>query len=220
MSISHLTIDFETVLKYGVDHIRREAEEALEKYRGTEKEAFAKSCLHCLDSFTIWHERYLEALKDLPEYVANYQNLKRVPFEPATSFYEAVQSLWFTFAFVRLCGNWPGIGRIDYLLGEYLERDLVSGILSLEEAREILAHFFIKGCEWICGGDYGSGDAQHYQNIVLAGIDGERKEVTNTVTYLVLDILEELGISDFPTTVRLNRNSDEKLLRRVSEVMR
>ena len=27
-------------------------------------------------------------------------------------------------------------------------------------------HFFIKGCEWIRGGDYGSGDAQHYQNIL------------------------------------------------------
>lgn len=31
---------------------------------------------------------------------------------------------------------------------------------------------------------------------------------------------EELGISDFPTTVRLNQNTDERLLRRVAEVMR
>ena len=44
--------------------------------------------------------------------------------------------------------------------------------------------------------------------------------MTNTVTYLVLDILEELGISDFPTTVRINKNTDEKLLNRVAEVIR
>lgn len=219
-SISHLTVDFETVLKEGVNSIKIKAEEAYEEYRTTEKEAFSKSCLNCIRAFELWHRRYLDALRDLPEYKANYDNLMRVPFEPAKSFYEAVQSLWFTFAFIRLCGNWPGIGRIDYLLGDYLKKDLENGTLSLNEAREILAHFFIKGCEWVNGQFIGSGDAQHYQNIVLAGIDENGNEVTNEVTYLVLDILEELGISDFPTTMRLNKNTDEKLLRRVAEVMR
>ena len=40
------------------------------------------------------------------------------------------------------------------------------------------------------------------------------------MTYLVLDIIEELGISDFPTTLRINRNTPEVLLRRAAEVMR
>jgi len=219
-SISHLTVDFETVLRYGVNSIKRNADVSYQNYKGTEKEAFAKSCLNCLEAFEIWHARYLKALEKLPEYKANYENLRRVPFEPATDFYEAVQSLWFTFAFIRLCGNWPGIGRIDYLLGDYLKKDLSEGKLTLNEAREILAHFFIKGCEWVNGQFIGSGDAQHYQNIVLGGIDENGTEVTNEVTYLVIDILEELGISDFPTTVRINKNTDEKLLRRVAEVMR
>ncbi|MBQ7322601.1 MAG: hypothetical protein IJW99_10935 [Clostridia bacterium] len=219
-SISHLTVNFEDVLKNGVRAIRQRAENAFLKYRGTEKEAFSQSCLNCLDAFEIWHGRYLKALEKLPEYGDNYENLKRVPFAPATTFYEAVQSIWFTFAFLRLCGNWPGIGRMDYLLGDYLKRDLKNGRITLDEAREILAHFFIKGCEWINGQFVGSGDAQHYQNILLAGMDEDGNEVTNEVTYLVLDILEELGISDFPTTVRLNRSTDEALLRRVAEVMR
>ena len=219
-SVSHLTVDFETVLQYGINHIRSTAEISLDKHFGTEREAFSQSCLNCLDAFSVWHRRYLDTLKKMPEYRANYENLCRVPFAPARNFYEAVQSLWFTFAFIRLCGNWPGIGRIDWLLGDYLKKDLENGTLSLNEAREILAHFFIKGCEWVNGQFIGSGDAQHYQNIVLAGMDENGNEVTNEVTYLVLDILEELGISDFPTTVRLNSNTDEKLLRRVAEVMR
>ena len=219
-SISHLTPDFAGVLKYGAEGLRRQALAALERYAGQEQEPFVRSCLHCLDAFALWHSRYREALKDRPEYAANAQNLQNVPMKPAATFAEAVQSLWFTFAFVRLCGNWPGIGRIDWLLGDYLEADLQAERLTREEAREILAHFFIKGCEWISGGDYVSGDAQHYQNILLAGVDENGREVTNTVTYLVLDILEELGISDFPTTVRLNKHTDERLLRRVAEVMR
>lgn len=220
MSVSHLTVDFETVLKHGVNFIRQKAQKAYDTYKGTEKEAFAGSCLNCLGAFEIWHRRYLKALRDLPRYEANYENLRRVPFKPATNFYEAVQSLWFTFAFIRLCGNWPGIGRIDVLLGDYLKNDLRKGAITLDEAREILAHFFIKGCEWINGQYIGSGDAQHYQNIVLGGIDENGNDVTNEVTYLVLDILEETGISDFPTSVRLSSRTDERLLRRVAEVMR
>jgi len=219
-SISHLTVDFETVLEEGIGGIEAKAQAAYEKYKGSEKEAFANSCLNCIKAFKVWHGRYLTALKDRPEYRANYENLLRVPFGGATSFYEAVQSLWFTFAFIRLCGNWPGIGRIDYLLGKYLKKDLEDGKITLDEAREMLAHFFIKGCEWINGQFIGSGDAQHYQNIVLSGIDENGDDLTNEVTYLVLDILEELSISDFPTTVRINKNTDEGLLRRIAEVMR
>ena len=219
-SVSHLTVDFEIVLKKGINSIREDVERACEIYKGTPKEAFLKSCLCSIEAFSLWRERYLEKLRDMPAYRANYDNLTRVPFEPASNFYEAVQSLWFTFAFLRLCGNWPGIGRIDCLLGDYLKKDLANGTITLDEAREILSHFFIKGCEWVNGQFIGSGDGQHYQNIVLAGIDENGNEVTNEVTYLVLEILEELGISDFPTTVRINKNTDEKLLRRVAEVMR
>ena len=181
-SVSHLTVDFETVLQYGINHIRSTAEISLDKHFGTEREAFSQSCLNCLDAFSVWHRRYLDTLKKMPEYRANYENLCRVPFEPARNFYEAVQSLWFTFAFLRLCGVWSGFGRIDYLLGDYLKNDLESGNITLDKAREILAHFFIKGCEWVCGqsvGAVGSGDAQHYQNILLGGIDEDGNDVTN-----------------------------------------
>ena len=218
-SISHLTIDFETVINKGINFIEENAKEAYKKYKNTEKEPFSKSVLNTINSIKIWHSRYLEALKE-KGYEENYKALLNVPFKPAESFYEAVMSLWFTFAFVRLCGNWPGIGRIDYLLGKFLEKDLKENKITLNEAREILSHLFIKGCEWVRGGDYGSGDAQHYQNIVLSGIDEDGNEVTNEVTYLVLDILEELNISDFPTTVRINKNSPDKLLKRVAEVIK
>ena len=219
-SISHLTVDFETVLKRGVFGIRDDVLASLERHKNTSRERFLRSCHACIEAFSLWHGRYLQALSTEEKWKDNYQNLLQVPFKPARTFYEAVQSIWFTFAFIRLCGNWPGIGRIDQLLGPYLKRDLEQGTLTLSEAREILAHFFIKGCEWINGQFIGSGDAQHYQNIVLGGIDAEGKTVTNEVTYLVLDIIEELGISDFPVSVRVSRTTDERLLTRVAEVMR
>ncbi len=220
-SVSHLTIDFETALRYGVNKIGADIDARLSAGKLDERQtAFLQSAKQCVEEMRVWHGRYLEALKEKPGYEANYRNLQRVPFAPARNFYEAVQCIWFVFAFVRLCGNWPGIGRIDHLLGDYLKQDLERGSITLEEAREILAHFFIKGCEWVCGGVYGSGDAQHYQNLVLGGVDEDGVDVTNEVTYLVLDVLEELNISDFPTTVRLSSNTEERLLRRVADVMK
>ena len=232
-SVSHLTVDFGMILNQGLNGIRRRVEASLQAHRGTEREPFLLNCITALNAYETWHGRYVDALESYvrvvaedgvlppcPAFEATLHNLRRVPLEPPTSFHEAVQSLWMTFAFIRLMGNWPGIGRLDVLLGKYLEQDLANGTLTLDQAREILAHFFIKGCEWVRGVECGSGDAQHYQNIVLGGVDEEGREVTNAVTYLVLDILEELPIGDFPTTIRVSRHTDEKLLRRVAEVMR
>ena len=64
----------------------------------------------------------------------------------------------------------------------------------------------------------GSGDAQNYQNIILSGIDRDGNQIENEVTFLVLDVVEELHISDYPITVRLNSGTSEKLLRRIAEV--
>ncbi len=220
-SLSHVTLNFEKVLREGIDAMEAEAAQTMKKPDLTERQrAFLASALNCFEGMRIWHSRYLEALKECPDMKDNYENLLRVPFKPATSFYEAVQSLWFTFAFTRLCGNWPGIGRVDKMLGDYLKKDLSEGEITLEKAREIIAHFLIKGCEWIRGEECVSGDAQHYQNLVLAGTDENGQEITNEVTYLILDVLEELNISDFPTSVRIHAASDEKLLRKVAQVMK
>lgn len=219
-SVSHLTMGFGDALETGMNGIKNNVVMALRNHIDEDKKRFLESCLHCIDCLDIWRKRYIKALADKGGYESNISCLERVPNEAPHSFFEAVQSLWFMFAFARLCGNWPGIGRIDKFLGKYLKNDLDKGNITLDEAREILAHFFIKGCEWVTGGNYGSGDAQHYQNIVLAGIDENGNEITNEVTYLVLDIIEELGISDFPTTVRINSKTDKKLIRRIAEVMR
>lgn len=218
--VNHLTVDFFGIVKHGYDSLFKKAARAYEKYKGTPKEAFAKSVLSTLESFEIYHKRYINALSGMPDKKENYKNLLRVPKRGARNFYEAVQSLWFTFAFVRLCGNWPGIGRIDVLLGDYLKRDLENGTIDLDRAREITAHFFIKGCEWISGEKCVSGDAQFYQNIVLSGTNEKGEDVTNEVTYLVLDVIEELGISEFPTSVRLNSKSSERLIDKVAKTVR
>ena len=240
---NHVTLGFEEVLKKGYKGIRKEILDSLSSrrrlltgenaYKSLEKEIDTLEAMYgCLEAAGVWHKRYMQALQDRittsmgpirERYRDIYTNLQNVPENPPANFKEALQSLWFMFAFQRLCGNWPGIGRIDKMLGGYLKQDLANGDLTIEEAREYLAHFWIKGAEW-CNGDGqecfdGTGDGQYYQNIILSGIDEDGQDVTNEVTYLILDVVEELRISDYPISVRLRSDSEARLYRRVAEVM-
>lgn len=221
--VNHLTVDFFGAVREGLSALE---ERVCARLSAAEQEnlrprqlEFLCSAAAALRAFRVWHGRYLAATETArPDLHAL---LRQVPFSPARTFREAVQSLWFCFAFTRLCGNWPGLGRIDELLEPYLEADLAAGRLTEGEAREILACFFIKGCEWIQSHTpTGSGDAQHYQNLVIGGIGRDGRQVTGRVTYLILDIVEELPISDYPITVRLSPDAPEKLFRRVAEVQR
>jgi pyruvate-formate lyase len=227
-STSHLTPDFAKVLRIGYRGLRAEIQARLARggldARGVD---LLDAMLICLDAAALWHRRYIDALEGMhaasvdPHHTLPViEPLRRVPENPPANFREAVQSLWFAYAFQRLVGNWPGIGRIDEMLGPYLERDLAENRITIEEARELLAHFWIKGTEWIGSREWDTGDAQHYQNIVLSGVDAEGNDITNAVTYLVLDIVEELHISDFPVAVRVGAATPPNLWRRIAQVQR
>ncbi len=237
-STSHVTLGWKRVLDHGYIGLRHQIEERLNGLDADYGEMDAQgvdlleAMLGCLDAAEIWRQRHLTLLEERiaasdgetrATYVRVRDALAQVPEYPARTFYEALQSLWFQHAFQRLCGNWSGIGRIDELLGPYLDADLAAGRITLDEARELLAHFWVKGCEWI-GADTrhvgDSGDGQFYQNVILAGVDGDGRDITNDVTYLVLDVVEELRISDFPIAVRINALTPERLLRRIAEVQR
>ena len=231
-SVSHLTCNFDRVVREGVDSFRKRIDKRMEKDMTEDEKNILKSLINVYDSFKIWHGRYIDELKRLIDdsdeienkkyYTELYENLEHVPFKAPENFRQAIQSVWFTFAFIRLCGNWPGVGRIDIMLGKYLDDDLKSGKITIDEARELIAHFWIKGCEWIRLNldARGSGDSQHYQNIVLAGCDEHGNEIANEVTRLVLEVVEEFPIPDFPIAVRLNENSPEWLTRKMADVIR
>lgn len=115
LSVSHLTLGFDKVLQIGINGIEKEINEHLERNDiPKDRTELYESLKNTIDSLRLWHGRYLQKLKAMGS--PNYEILKNVPFLPPQSFHEAVQSLWFTFAFTRLTGNWSGIGRIDQML--------------------------------------------------------------------------------------------------------
>lgn len=233
-STSHITIDYPKVLRVGYRGLRAQMDARLA--RGGLEAAqtdYLTAMRQCLEAAQTWHQRYVQALETLydttdavhrPRVAAVLAAMRHVPEAPPTTFHEAVQSLWFCWTFQRLCGNWTGLGRVDEMLGPFLRRDMADGRITLDEARDILAHFWIKGSEWIGApssfGHGSSGDAQYYQNVILGGIDIAGAEITNEVTYLILDIVEELHISDFPIAVRVSERTAPLLWERIAQVQR
>ena len=230
-SVSHLTCNFDRVVREGMDSFRdritaRMADEALTE----QQREVLSSQLNAWNAMKVYHDRYLALLAERmgnteneehrAHYKVLYETLSRVPFAPAKTFREGVQSIWFTFSFIRLCGNWPGIGRMDLMLDELYHADIASGRITEDEARELLAHFFIKGCEWIHLTERGSGDAQHYQNLVLGGVDEDGIDRTGDVTRLMLEIVEEFPIADFPIAVRVGHGSPDWIKTKMAEVIR
>ena len=233
-SVSHTTVDFGDAVRKGLRGLEAEIRERMRDDDDPRHRNFFDALLDVIEGMRIWTKRYHDAygeLLDLPEgekhrddLLAIRSRLEKVPENPPETFAEAIQSFWSFFEFQRLCGNWCGLGRFDEILGPYLSRDLEAGIITRDEARELIAHFWIKGTEWCFGLrrdtalSPGSGDAQNYQNIILGGIDREGRQVENEVTFLVLDVIEELHISDYPVTVRLNPRTSGRLLRRIAEL--
>ncbi len=235
-SISHTTVDFGDAVAKGLSGLEAELAELNRAESDPERAGFRRALLTVSGAMRSWVSRYIAAYVEMSGDV-KYDASSRAGFAaiagtlrglltaPPTDFRGALQSFWLFFEFQRLCGNWSGLGRFDLILGKYLERDLASGAITLDFARELVAHFWIKGAEWCHGlasGSRfapGSGDAQVYQNIILGGIDPDTGlPVENAVTFLVLDVVEELHISDYPVAVRVGPATSERLLRRIAEV--
>ena len=229
-SISHTTLGFEKALSVGYRGIRQEIDERLARGDLDDDAVdLLLAMLTCLDAAGTWHGRYVSLLKERiregsgakrANYAAALESLRRVPEHPPATFRECVQALWMLWDFQRLCGNWSGVGRVDKMLGPLLRADLDAGRITLDEARELLAHFWIKGCEWVTADGNGSGDAQFYQNVVLGGVDETGRPVANEVTELVLDVVEELHISDYPIAVRIDSQTPTRLLERIAAIQR
>jgi trans-4-hydroxy-L-proline dehydratase len=154
-------------------------------------------------------------------------NLSRVPWEPARTFWEAVQSLWLTHMLVMSDENYPGpgvsFGRIDQYLNPFWERSLSKGMLR-EFGKEILKCFWVHANTAYdamiqTGGNQGI-TAGYGQLLTLGGIGAGGADMTNDLTYAMLEVIDEMTpILEPKPNVRLHRGTPDKLLDMVVDMV-
>jgi len=160
------------------------------------------------------------------ELLAMAGNLDRVPWEPPRNFWEAVQALWINHMLIMTDENYPGpgvsFGRIDQYLLPYWETSMSEG-MEREFGKEILKCFWVH-CNtaydaMIRNGNQGI-TAGFGQLITLSGLGKEGRDMTNDLTYAILDVIDEMSpILEPKPNVRLHKNSPEKLLNRCVEMV-
>ena len=151
------------------------------------------------------------------------ENLKKVPWEPAETFWEAMQALWLTHMLVMSDENYPGpgvsFGRIDQYLFPYWKKSLSEG-MDREFGKEILKTFWIHANTAYdalirVGANQGI-TAGYGQLITLSGMRIDGKDATNDLTYAMLEVIDEMSpILEPKPNVRLHSNSPEKLLNKL-----
>lgn len=155
------------------------------------------------------------------------RNLSRVPWEPATTFWEAVQSLWLTHMLVMSDENYPGpglsFGRIDQYLYPYWEYSLKAG-MDREFGKEILKCFWVH-CNTAYDGMIRTGGNQgitagYGQLLTLSGMGPNGEDLTNDLTYAILEVIDEMTpILEPKPNVRLHRGTPDALLDKVVQMI-
>ncbi len=154
-------------------------------------------------------------------------NLTRVPWEPAQTFWEAVQSLWLTHMLVMSDENYPGpgvsFGRIDQYLNPLWEKSLAEG-MDREFGKEVLKCFWVH-CNTAYDGMIQTGGNQgitagYGQLLTIGGMGQGGTDLTNDLTYAILEVVDEMSpILEPKPNVRLHRGTPDRLLDKVVDMI-
>jgi len=146
--------------------------------------------------------------------------LERVPAHAARTFREALQSLRMLHAVPYLIGHYQiGLGRFDQYMWPYLQADLQSGQLSMDQAYDLLAEFFIslnKDSDLYPGIQQGDNG----QTITLGGVDRDGNNAINDLTFLCLQASRDVSMIDPKINLRISADTDLGLLSLATELTR
>jgi len=234
----HLVPDYPKVLRVGWKGIQDEAQALLAKASITsEQRDLARAISICADAVRILMERYAseaerQATAEIdPSRQAELREIaricRRVPWLPAETFPEALQSLWTTHMLAMAAESYPGPGlspgRIDQYLYPYYKQDLDAGRLTRDQAKEWLQclwikHNYVYDFQGWTGTNQGI-NSSFGQLITLAGMDPEGNDASNDLTYLMLDVIEEMNLLEPKPNIRIHARTSDRLLERIVDMV-
>ena len=237
--IGTVVINYRKVLTLGVRGILEETEQAmagldLADPEDIPKMLFLKSAAMALDGVVHLAQRYSMLAMSLAhteddqrrreELLEISRICSRVPYEPAHSFREAVQSFWFTHLAVRIeeSGHSLSPGRFDqYMLPYYTMGTDGTG---REGALELLECLFLKFSELMLfvnvdTSKFYTGVPQ-WQNLNLGGRTAQGSDATNELSYMCLDAMINLKVVQPDISVRIHTDTPEQFLLKACELAR
>jgi len=152
----------------------------------------------------------------------------RVPAHAPRDFWEALQHYWFIHLGVIIELNpWDAFnpGRLDQHLYPFYEKGLADGTLTKEEAKELLQAFWIKFNNQPAPPKVGvtAEESATYTDFALintGGVKADGADAVNELSYLILDVVEEMRLTQPSSMVQISKKTPDRFLKRAVEIIR
>lgn len=238
---AHLAVNYEKVLAEGlkgyeqrVKRLRADLDFTVPE--SIDKNVFYKAVLIVIDAVHTFALRYSRLASEMAEKETDQKRkdelmeisriCAKVPYEPASSFKEAVQAVWFIQLILQIESNGHSLsyGRFDQYMYPYYRNDLEKGKITKEEALELLT------CLWIKtltinkvrsqAHTLSSAGSPMYQNVTIGGQTTDKKDAVNPLSFLVLQSVAQTRLTQPNLTVRYHKNLNKEFFDECIEVMK
>ena len=231
------------ILTKGLGGIKKEAEEALAKLDDAnpgdlEKSYFYKAEIMDCDAIVLLANRHADLAEKMAaeekdetrkqELLKIAEVCRWVPEHPARTFYEACQSmLSYEYAiFMEQNASSYNLGRLDQYLYPYYKADKAAGILTDDDAQELLDCLWIKIAEMSLFQDevtaqYAAGYCITVQTS-CGGIDQYGNDASNELSYMMIQATEDVRFKEpnLGFTYDIAKNPDSLLHKAVESISR
>ena len=197
-------------------------------------EAMAISC----DAMIIFGKRYAELARKMAAETTDEQRKKDllliaencdvVPEHAPKTFHQAIQMYWFVHVGITTeLNTWDAFspGRLDQHLNPFYEKDVEEGRLTREGAQELLECMWVKFNNQPAPPKVGitlkeSGTYTDFVNLNTGGIRPDGQDGVNEVSYIILDVMDEMKLVQPSSNVQISRKTPQKFLKRACEISR
>ncbi|MCJ7757703.1 MAG: pyruvate formate lyase family protein, partial [Gillisia sp.] len=190
------------------------------------------------DAVIIFAERHAELAEELAEKesdIKRKQELNKiaevcrwVPANAPRNFWEAIQMYWFVhLGTITELNGWDAMnpGHFDQHLMPFYEKEIKEGTLTRQEAKELLSCFWIKVNNQPAPPKVGitakeSGTYNDFTNINIGGVKRDGSNGVSEVSYIMLEIVEELHILQPGNSVHISSKTPDRFLKEACKVIR
>ena len=236
---AHIAVDYGRVLREGLKGYRARTLEAQEKldltdFQDLKKSYFYQAILIVLDAVEAYALRFAElaqaqAASATPERAKELLEIARicrkVPMEPAETFHEALQSVWFLHVILQIESNGHSLsyGRLDQYCFPYYERSRQAGMTE-EQACELLENLWLRtySVNKIRSWSHTrfSAGSPLYQNVTIGGQTPDGKDAVNPLSYLILKTVARCHLPQPNLTVRYHKGLSDDFMAACIQVIR
>ncbi|MCF7731399.1 MAG: glycyl radical protein [Akkermansiaceae bacterium] len=192
----------------------------------------------CADALIRYAQRHAERLDELAaaetgaERAAELRTMaavcRKVPANAPETFHEALQYYWFVhIGVITELNPWDSFnpGRLDQHLWPFYQQGLERGDLTEDQARELLQAFWVKFHNHPAPPKVGvtaqeSGTYTDFALINVGGVKPDGSDAVNDLTYIILDVIEEMRLLQPSSMVQVSKKNPDRLLRRVGRIVR